>query len=60
MSYLEQTVESLEAEIAEKRNELLPRQYHELTPIVEEIYRLKLEREESNKLTDKQKFYLRI
>nr|VFK39660.1 MAG: hypothetical protein BECKSD772F_GA0070984_10465 [Candidatus Kentron sp. SD]VFK44458.1 MAG: hypothetical protein BECKSD772E_GA0070983_10385 [Candidatus Kentron sp. SD]VFK80930.1 MAG: hypothetical protein BECKSD772D_GA0070982_11803 [Candidatus Kentron sp. SD] len=54
-TYLNQTVESLEAELAEKKCELFPSQYHELTPIMEEIYRLKLELEKSNKLTDKQK-----
>ncbi len=55
-TYLNQTVESLEAELAEKKCELFPRQYHELTPIWEEIYRLRLELEKSNKLADKQKF----
>nr|VFK44132.1 MAG: hypothetical protein BECKSD772F_GA0070984_11689 [Candidatus Kentron sp. SD]VFK44487.1 MAG: hypothetical protein BECKSD772E_GA0070983_103827 [Candidatus Kentron sp. SD]VFK81079.1 MAG: hypothetical protein BECKSD772D_GA0070982_12156 [Candidatus Kentron sp. SD] len=44
-NYLDLTIFSLEEELAEKKNELFPRQYHELRPLEEELYRWKLEQE---------------
>ena len=45
MSFLDEEIAQLKEEIREKLLELIPRQYHELRHLEEELYRLKLERE---------------
>lgn len=48
-TFFTETIESLEQELREKRNETFSSQYHELKPILDEIYLLRLEQERSRK-----------